>query len=100
MAGGWEKQVKVNFYATLRRLVGGKTVEVDVPAGITVKQLVEELVTRYPVLRSELLDETGSLHGHVHVFVNGRDVPFLVDKINTRISSQDAVNIFPPVGGG
>jgi molybdopterin synthase sulfur carrier subunit len=93
---GQRKTVKVNFYATLRQIVGGKTVEVDVPEGITVKELVDGLVTRYP----ELLDEAGNLHGHVHVFVNGRDVPFLADKINTRISPQDAVNIFPPVGGG
>ena len=92
--------MKVNFYATLRPIVGGKTVEVDVPEGITVKELVDGLVMRYPALRPELLDEAGNLHGHVHVFVNGRDVPFLVDKINTRISPQDAVNIFPPVGGG
>jgi molybdopterin synthase sulfur carrier subunit len=92
--------MKVNFYATLRSIVGGKTVEVDVPEGITVKELVDGLVTRYPALRPELLDEAGNLHGHVHVFVNGRDVLFLVDQINTRISSQDAVNIFPPVGGG
>ena len=92
--------MKINFYATLRPIVGGKTVEVDVPEGITVKELVEGLVTRYPALRSELLDEAGNLYGHVHVFVNGRDVPFLVDKINTRISPEDAVNIFPPVGGG
>jgi molybdopterin synthase sulfur carrier subunit len=92
--------MKVNFYATLRPIVGGKTVEVDVPEGITVKDLVDGLVTRYPALRTELLDEAGNLHGHVHVFVNGRDVPFLVDKINTRISPEDAVNIFPPVGGG
>jgi molybdopterin synthase sulfur carrier subunit len=92
--------MKVNFYATLRQIVGGKTVEVDVPDGITVKELLDKLATRYPALRPELLDGDGNLHGHVHVFVNGRDVPFLVDKINTRISPRDAVNIFPPVGGG
>jgi molybdopterin synthase sulfur carrier subunit len=100
MAGGWEEQVKVNFYATLRQIVGGKTVEVDVPDGITVKELLDKLATRYPDLRPELLDGDGNLHGYVHVFVNGRDVPFLANKINTRISPQDAVNIFPPVGGG
>jgi molybdopterin synthase sulfur carrier subunit len=92
--------MKVNFYATLRQIVGGKTVEVDVPDGITVKELLDKLATRYPALRPELLDGDGNLHGYVHVFVNGRDVPFLADKINTRISPQDAVNIFPPVGGG
>ena len=92
--------MKVNFYATLRSIVGGKTVEVGFRDAMTVQELLDDLVTRYPALRSELLDENGNLHGHVHVFVNGRDVPFLTDGINTLITSEDAVNIFPPVGGG
>jgi molybdopterin synthase sulfur carrier subunit len=92
--------MKVNFYATLRPIVGGKTVEVEFVEGITLRQLLQGLIARFPKLRSELLDENGELYGHVHVFVNGRDVPFLADKIDTRLKPEDAVNIFPPVGGG
>jgi len=92
--------MKVNFFATLRPIVGSKTVEVGFTEGLTLRQVLNDLSVRFPQLRPELLDENGNLCGHVHVFVNGRDVPFLADKINTRISPQDAVNIFPPVGGG
>jgi molybdopterin synthase sulfur carrier subunit len=37
---------------------------------------------------------------HVHVFVNGRDAPYLENGVQTIIKSTDTVNIFPAVGGG
>jgi molybdopterin synthase sulfur carrier subunit len=40
------------------------------------------------------------LHGYVHVFVNGRDVPYLEKTLETRISQSDKLDIFPAVGGG
>ena len=92
--------MKVNFYAMLRSIVGGKTVEVDFRDGMTVRDLVNDLAAHFPALHPELLDENGNLHGHVHVFVNGRDVPFLANQLDTTLALEDAVNIFPPVGGG
>jgi molybdopterin synthase sulfur carrier subunit len=92
--------VKVNFYATYRQVVGGKTVDLLVPDGISVRQLVDEIVKHYPKLGRELLDEHGELYSHVHVFVNGRDTPYLVEGMETRLSPDDTVNVFPPVAGG
>jgi molybdopterin synthase sulfur carrier subunit len=92
--------MKVNFYATLRQIVGQKTVEFDLPEGTTAIQLVEAVMEQFPRMRPELVDENGDLHGHIHIFVNGRDAPFLEDKLDTVISSSDKVDIFPPVGGG
>jgi molybdopterin synthase sulfur carrier subunit len=92
--------VKVNFYATYRQVVGGKTVDLLVPDGISVRQLVDEIVKHYPKLGRELLDERGELYSHVHVFVNGRDVPFLAEHMDTLLQPGDTIDIFPPVGGG
>lgn len=92
--------MKINFFATLRQITGQKTVEIDLPPGITVRQLVQEVVTRYPPMYPELLDAEGNLHRHVHVFVNGRDAPFLKDGMETIIKPTDVINIFPAVGGG
>jgi molybdopterin synthase sulfur carrier subunit len=92
--------MKVNFYSTLREIVGQKTVEIDLPENTTVRQLVEEIIRQYPLLERELVDERGNLYQHVHVFVNGRDVPFLVDRIDTQLSMADKISIFPAVGGG
>jgi molybdopterin synthase sulfur carrier subunit len=92
--------MKVNFYSTLREIVGQKTVEIDLPENTTVRQLVEEIIRQYPLLERELVDERGDLYQHVHVFVNGRDVPFLVDRVDTQLSMADKISIFPAVGGG
>ncbi|MEJ5239905.1 MAG: ubiquitin-like small modifier protein 1 [Anaerolineales bacterium] len=92
--------MKVNFYATLREIVGGKTVEIPLENGTTVQGLLETLFERYPRLRRELVDEQGNLYPHVHVFVNGRDAPFLNAGMQTPISAEDVISIFPAVGGG
>ncbi len=92
--------MNINFYATLRLITGKKTVELDLPDGITVRQMLEKAFEAYPPLRKELMTAENELHGHVHVFVNGRDVPYLADVLETRISSTDKLDIFPAVGGG
>lgn len=92
--------MQVNFFAMYRQAVDGKTVELPVSGEITVRQLIAQIVSRYPKLRAEMLDEQGQLYGHVHIFVNGRDTPYLPDGLDTKLSSDDVVNIFPPVAGG
>lgn len=92
--------MKVNFYATLRPIVGQKTIDVDIPDGATIGQLLSAIVAAYPALRPEMLDENGDLHGHIHFFVNGRDVPYLEHQIDTVLKHDDVISVFPPVGGG
>jgi molybdopterin synthase sulfur carrier subunit len=92
--------MRVNFYATLRQVVGQKHADLDLPDGSTVRQAVDETVRQFPALRRELLDENGDLYGHIHLFVNGRDVTFLEHQLNTPLGPEDTVSLFPPVGGG
>ena len=92
--------MKVDFYATLREVAGQKTVDIEVPENATVRQLVDAIVTRYPLMRDKLLQQNGDLWGHVHVFVNGRDAPFLDDQMETVINLSDTISVFPAVGGG
>lgn len=92
--------MKVNFFATLRDIAGGKTVEFDVEHGVTAQALLDTIITRFPLMKKELLNEHGEMYGHVHFFINGRDVQFTVDKFATKIMQGDTVNVFPAVGGG
>ncbi len=92
--------MQVHFFATLRQIVGQKTVEIDLPEGSTVRQLIDEILRCYPLLRKELLDENEQLYGHVHVLVNGRDAPFLDDALETVLKPDDKITVFPAVGGG
>jgi molybdopterin synthase sulfur carrier subunit len=92
--------MKVHFYATLRSIVGQKTVELDAKPGITARELVALVVQQYPALRVELLDENNEFHRHQKFFINGREAIYLEDKMDTPIQADDKVDIFPPVGGG
>jgi molybdopterin synthase sulfur carrier subunit len=92
--------MQINFYATLRPIVGGRTIELDLNEGVTVQELVDAVVTRFPPLRQQLLNEKGELYSHVHVFVNGRDAPYLHNGVETVIAPGDTIDIFPAVAGG
>ncbi len=92
--------MKVNFFATLRDIVGGKTVEFDLDHGITAQELLDTIIQRFPPMKKELLDADGRMYGHVHFFINGRDVQFLDDEFQTKVMDGDVVNVFPAVGGG
>jgi len=92
--------MKVNFYATLRSIVGQKTVEVDMLPQATARDLVDLIIQDYPALRKELLDEKNEFSRFMKFFINGRDAVYLADKMNTIIQPDDKVDIFPPVGGG
>jgi molybdopterin synthase sulfur carrier subunit len=95
-----ETIMKVNFYATLRPIVGRKTVELTLPPNTTAIQLVLMFVKDYPAMRKELLDANENFLPHMKFFINGREVVYLPDKFNTIIQPDDKVDIFPPVGGG
>jgi molybdopterin synthase sulfur carrier subunit len=92
--------MKVNFFATLRDIAGGKTVEFNVDQGITAQELLDAIVVKFPLMKKELLNENGEMYGHVHFFINGRDVQFMDNKFQTKITQEDTINVFPAVGGG
>lgn len=92
--------MKVNFFATLRDIAGGKEVVFDLNHGITAQELLDAIITRFPLMKKELLNTDGRMYGHVHFFINGRDVQFTDEKFETKIMQEDTVNVFPAVGGG
>jgi len=90
----------VNYYATLRQVVGVRQVEFSLPQGGTLRQLIEEMVKRYPGLKREMIDRNGNLQSHIHIYVNGRDSTLLDGSLDTILTTDDTISIFPPVGGG
>lgn len=91
--------MKVKVYATLRPIIGGADVPTAIQPGRPVRDLVDEMVARWPDLRAELLDGDGNLQRRIQIMVNGRNIKFL-DGLDTALSAGDSVAIFPPVGGG
>lgn len=92
--------MNVNFYATLRLITGKKTLTLELTDGVSVREVLESCFGLFPALRAELMTADNQLHGHVHFFVNGRDVPYLENALETRVSRADKLDIFPAVGGG
>jgi molybdopterin synthase sulfur carrier subunit len=94
------RPMRVNFYATLRPVVGARSVEIPLDTAVSVRGMVDAVVTRYPSLRPLLLDEQGDLVGHVHVFIDGRDAPYLPGGLEATIGPDSTVDIYPAVAGG
>jgi molybdopterin synthase sulfur carrier subunit len=91
--------MQVKVYATLRPIVGGALAPVTTAPGQTVRDLVGEMVTLWPALRPEMVDEQGNLLQRIQIFVNGRSIAF-GDGLATILPADANVAIFPPVGGG
>ncbi len=90
----------IHFYANFRQIVGGKTIDISLPDGQTLHELIAGLVNRFPALGPAMTTEFGQLLPFIHLFVNGRDAQFLPDGFATRIAPTDKIDIFPPVAGG
>jgi molybdopterin converting factor subunit 1 len=80
-------KIKLLFFATIRDRAGVKSLELDIPAEMTVKDLKEKLSTDYPSLKDSMKS--------VLVAVN-REYAF-----DEAIVPQNAeIGMFPPVSGG
>lgn len=88
--------MKVTFYSTIRSLIDQKTIEIDYVEDLTVFELLHMVIDKYPVLQEVLFNEMGDLYPHAHVYINGRDIPYLEDKTKTVLSPTDKIDIFPP----
>ena len=82
----------VKLYANLRKPVGTKELSLT---GATVRAALNELVQQNPPL-GEVILENGKLGPHVVVTLNGHNV---ID-LDTLITEQDVIAIFPPITGG
>ena len=88
----------IRFYATLRPLVGGRSVDLADPPD-TIGGLLDRLAGDYDGLRNQLFDEDGSVRRFVAIMVDGRDIRHL-DGLQSRIAPDSELDIFPPVAGG
>ena len=92
--------IKVRLFATFRLLAGIKSLELDLPAGASVQDAVLAIVEQIPLLRPHWLDESGELHAHVHILLDGEDVTTLPGGLQSQLMADSALDFFPPVVGG
>jgi molybdopterin synthase sulfur carrier subunit len=89
----------VRLYGSLRELAGEPEIDVPLPDGARVRDLLRRLEELRPVLAHRLLDENGNITRFANVFVNGRDIRDL-DGLDTPVMPDDEVTILPPAAGG
>jgi molybdopterin synthase sulfur carrier subunit len=86
----------VRIPPTLRSETGG---ERQVPAvGETVRELLDDLMSRFPGLRSQLVEDE-ELATFVNVYVGGEDVRMLAG-LDTPVEQGSTVILLPAMAGG
>jgi sulfur-carrier protein len=80
----------------LRTETGGAR-EVEA-AGSNVRELIDDLVDRYPALGSQLLED-GELAPFVNVYVEGEDIRTR-DGVDTSVGDRSTVILLPAMAGG
>jgi len=89
--------VEIKLPTVLRAQADGQTsVAVD---GATVGEVFATLVERYPGLRGNLLDDSGTLHKFVNVYKDDDDIRYL-EGLDTKVADGDILSILPAVAGG
>lgn len=68
-------------------------------SGATLGEVVQQLVSRHPGLRDQLLTTDGQLHRFVNVYLNGQDVRYLAG-LDTPIGERDTLIVLPAMAGG
>ena len=79
--------VRVQFYAQLRELIGIDEVELELPQGATVRELLEEIYAQRPALRA--YDKS---------ILVGAGLEFV--ERNYKLNPGEEIAIMPPVQGG
>jgi sulfur-carrier protein len=94
-------KVRIHTILTLQEVIGRREVELDLPEGTTLKELLSHMVGVWGERLSERLFKTGTeeLLPRIRVMVNGRDMQF-VKGLETVLQDGDVVHLFPPVSGG
>jgi sulfur-carrier protein len=91
-----DRMTKVRIPPTLREETRGQR-EVEVE-GATVRELLDDLATRFPALGRQLL-ENGSVAPFVNVYVENEDIRTL-NGLETPVREGSSVVLLPAMAGG
>ncbi|MCK8816798.1 MoaD family protein [Natroniella sulfidigena] len=91
--------LEIKFFSLLKLELKESGVEYDLDGLTTIEDLIARLDQDYEGIFSEKLLEDGQIKMGTIILVNGTNVLHL-DKLETEVSEDDEVSIFPPSGGG
>ena len=85
----------IKLFGDLRPESGTAVLEFQ---GETVRALLAALMAKQPQLKTALFDGN-ELQPHVRIMINGHAIE-LADGLETAVSPNDQIAIFPPIAGG
>jgi sulfur-carrier protein len=89
--------VQVHIPTVFRKYTNQQS-QVEVEPG-SLAEVVQQLDSRFPGFKSQVLDDHGELRRFVNVYVNDEDVRYL-ERLDTKASEGDSVSLLPSVAGG
>jgi molybdopterin converting factor small subunit len=92
--------IYIMLYGAARVVIGAQQIDVEFEtATITLGEVLEKIISRYPRARPYLLDESGLLPPYIRVLINNiRPVPDATPA--TPLHDQDRVALLVAVAGG
>jgi sulfur-carrier protein len=93
--------VKVRSIALIRTLLGKEQIDLSVPEGATIEDVIARLIEfGDPKLASYLAEpKEKSAHAPLRIMVNGRDITVLQGR-DTVVAEGDDILVFIPIAGG
>lgn len=94
-------KIKIYTILELKKIIGQREIEVSIPKGSTVKDLLSWMAKKWGEELSSHLFEAGSgaLLPHLRFMVNGRSIEFL-NGMETVLKDGDEFLMLPIVAGG
>jgi sulfur-carrier protein len=87
----------VRFPAVMKYYVDN---QIEFPvSGSTVSELLENVLARYPNIKTHMFDTKGNLRRHFNVFVNGTHIREL-NGMETQLKEDDKVILMASAAGG
>ena len=89
--------VQVHVTSVIQKAVGDqKQIAVE---GRTIREVIENIESRYPGFRTQVVDEQGNPHRFVNIYLNDEDIRYL-QGADTALADGDTVSILPALAGG
>jgi MoaD family protein len=86
-------------FGPIRRLLGKKIIEVEVPEDSTVRQVIDAVVNQSGEELHKLIMDKDRISGNLIVILNRKDVDTL-GGVDIAVSEGDEIAILPHVQGG
>lgn len=93
-------KIQVRFIATLRHLLGVKSVDLEIPRSMKLLEVLNMLAEKNgEKFRKAIFDENGKVKSEFLILVNDAEISVL-NGLNTEISDGDVITLLPTIHEG